>query len=100
MKTDINSRPELSNKYLPDISLKRCEVNVPNDVNEWYLYRLGSYRNDLIVEGGNTVNVDNLHINGNTQSEAHLQTDKIELIKPINVRLKKVLAGGCKTVIK
>lgn len=100
MRANVNKRHELSEKHIPDISIKNCEVVVPHSLHDWYILKLDSYGNNLIVEGANKIDVNNLNISGNASSTVHLQTDKIELRSPFEVRFQKVYNNGRKTYIK
>lgn len=100
MRANVNKRHEISEKHIPDIAIKNCEAFVPESVNDWYILKLGSYSKNLIVEGANKIDVNHLTISGNTNSTVHLQTDKIELRTPFEVRTQKVYNNGRKTFIK
>ena len=40
--TDINSRPELKEKCLPNVKVRNCSFEFSDDMKEWYVYRAGN----------------------------------------------------------
>lgn len=60
-----NSRPELSRKALPNITIKNCTVNLADDVKEWYIVNTGKVDYQDPLDYINKVEVNRLKINGN-----------------------------------
>lgn len=60
-----NSRPELSRKALPNISIKNCTVNLADDVKEWYIVNTGKVTYKESLDYISKIEVNRLKINGN-----------------------------------
>lgn len=100
MHVEVNGRPELSAKCIPNISFNNCEVNVPESVNKWYIINAGRYCRDIVVEGGNTIDINTLVVTGNVESIGYLQTDKIELKKPFDIKRNSLIKTTNKRIIE
>lgn len=100
MRADVNRRKELADKHIPNIKIKNCDVTVPDNLGDWYILKLGRYNRNLEVEGANKIDILNLSIKGNTSSTVHLQTDKIDMKKPFDVRERGIRNGRQKDSVK
>ena len=60
-----NSRPELSRKALPNITIKNCTVNLADDVKEWYIVHTGKVTYKDSLDYISKIEVNRLKINGN-----------------------------------
>ena len=87
-----NSRPELSRKSLPNITIKNCTVNLTDDMKEWYIVNTGKVLYKEPLDYISKIVVKRLTINGNV--DYRLFSTKLETTNPLRhvrkrVRLKK-----------
>lgn len=65
LEEEHNSRPELSRKALPNITIKNCTVNLADDVKDWYLVNTGKVTYKESLDYISKIEVNRLLINGN-----------------------------------
>ena len=82
-----NSRPELKEKCLPNVTMIGCRVNVPAGVKKWYIYNTAKangfdgrfdYISDVVIDGL-TVNDDKVTLelfSGQIQTKKKVQVKK------------------------
>lgn len=82
-----NSRPELKEKCLPNVTMIGCHVNVPKGVKKWYVYNTAKangfggrfdYISDVVIDGL-TVNDDKVTMelfSGQIQTKRKVQVKK------------------------
>lgn len=83
-----NSRPELSRKALPNITIRNCTVNLADDVKKWYIVETGkvAYKESLDYIG--RIEINGLKINGKVNYKIFSQ--KIKTTEPLNLVTKGV----------
>ena len=82
-----NSRPELKEKCLPNVTMIGCRVNLPKGVKKWYIYNTAKangfdgrfdYISDVVIDGL-TVNDDKVTMelfSGQIQTRKKVQVKK------------------------
>ena len=83
-----NSRPELSRKALPNITIKNCTVNLADDVNKWYIVNTGYVWYKEPLDYINRIDINDLRINGTVNYK--LFSSKIKTTEPLNMVMKGV----------
>lgn len=83
-----NSRPELSRKALPNITIKNCTVNLADNVKDWYIVNTGrvSYKESL--DYISKIEVNRLKINGNV--DYNLFSSELKTTNPLKIVRKRV----------
>lgn len=83
-----NSRPELSRKALPNITIKNCTVNLADEVKKWYIVNTGKVAYKESLDYISKIEVNQLKINGNV--EFKLFSTDLKTTEPLKVVCKKV----------
>lgn len=83
-----NSRPELSRKSLPNITIKNCKVNLADDVKEWYIVNTGKVTYKESLDYISKIEVKRLKINGNVDYQAF--SSEIKTTEPLKLIRKRV----------
>lgn len=83
-----NSRPELSRKALPNITIRNCTVNLADDVKEWYIVQTGQVAYKEPLDYISKIEVNRLKINGNVDYKV-FSTD-LKTTNPLKVVRKRV----------
>lgn len=83
-----NSRPELSRKALPNITIKNCTVNLADDVEDWYIIHTGKVAYKDPLDYISKIEVNRLKINGNVDFKV-FSTD-LKTTNPLKVVRKRV----------
>lgn len=83
-----NSRPELSRKAIPNITIKNCTVNLSDDIKEWYIVNTGKVTYKETLDYINKIEVNRLKINGNVDYK--LFSTDLKTTKPLKVVRKRV----------
>lgn len=83
-----NSRPELSRKALPNITIKNCTVNLAEDVKDWYLVHTGKATYKEPLDYISKIEVNRLKINGNVDYK--LFSTDIRTTKRLKIIRKRV----------
>lgn len=81
-----NSRPELSRKALPNITIKDCLVNLPEGLKEWYVVSTGKVRYKETLDYMSHITIDGLTVN--QPSRFDLFSSEIRTTTPLNVSIK------------
>lgn len=86
---EANSRPELREKCLPNVTMLNCRVNMANDIKQWYVFNIKKAKD---YKGGfsyiSKVRVEGLTTN-DRQSEVEVYTQEVNTIKIVDVKIKK-----------
>lgn len=83
-----NSRPELSRKALPNITIKNCTVNLAGDVKEWHVVNTGKVTYKESLDYISKIEVSRLKINGNVDYK--LFSTDLKTTNPLKVVRKRV----------
>ena len=83
-----NSRPELSRKALPNITIKNCTVNLADGVKEWYIVNTGKVAYKEPLDYISKIEVNRLKINGNVDYK--IFTTELKTTNPLKVVRKRV----------
>lgn len=83
-----NSRPELSRKALPNITIKNCTVNLADDVSEWYIVNTGKVAYKEPLDYISKIEVNRLKINGNADYKVF--STELKTTNPLKVVRKRV----------
>ena len=86
-----NSRPELSRKSLPNISIRNCTVNLADDVKKWYIVNTGKVTYKETLDYINRIEINGLKINGKVDYK--IFSSKIKTTEPLNL-----IARGAKMI--
>ena len=85
---ELNSRPELREKCLPNVAMKNCQVNLTNGVKKWYVYntqRTKAY--DGIFAYVSEVEIKDVTTNrSNAQMEVY--SHKIKTANKVNLKIE------------
>ena len=89
LEASHNSRPELSRKALPNITIKNCTVNLAEDVKDWYIINTGrvSYKEPL--DYIKKIEVNRLKIAGNI--DYRIFSTELETTEPLKLVRKRVM---------
>ncbi len=88
LEEEHNSRPELSRKALPNITIKNCTVNLADDVKEWYIVNTGKVTYKESLDYISKIEVNRLKINGNVDYK--LFSTDLKTTNPLKVVKKRV----------
>lgn len=83
-----NSRPELFRKSLPNITIKKCTVNLADDVKEWYIVNTGKVTYKEPLDYISKIEVIRLKINGNVDYQVF--SSDIKTTEPLKLIRKRV----------
>lgn len=83
-----NSRPELSRKALPNITVKNCTVNLADDVKDWYIIHTGKVAYKEPLDYISKIEVNRLKINGNADYKVF--STELKTPNPLKVVRKRV----------
>ena len=92
---EINKRPELSNKCLPNIKIRNLTVNMSEDTRDFYLFFIK--KSDSIVlpfDGITEINIEGLTINaapGTPIKSVQLSNRPLETVNDVNFTIKDVV---------
>lgn len=95
-----NSRPELSRKALPNITIKDCVVNLPDGLKEWYVVNTGKVRYKETLDYMSHITINGLTIN--QPSNFDLFSTEVTTTTPLKVLIEnmyEVKDGKCKKYI-
>ncbi len=68
IRSELNGRSALSEKYLPDVEIRNLTVNISADVKDVYLYKIGALDYKGEMAGGET-SLKEIKFNGNSKAE-------------------------------
>lgn len=77
MPAEINKRPELAEKYLPNIMLRRCNVVLPGNNKKWFIINARAHDHSILLKGGR-VEINKLKIEG-AKSQMLVHSENINL---------------------
>lgn len=80
-----NSRPELSRKALPNVSIKDCFVNLPDGLKEWYIVNTGKVQYKEPLDYMSHITIDGLTVNQPCNFD--LFSSEIKTTTPLNVSI-------------
>lgn len=83
-----NSRPELSRKALPNITIKNCTVNLADDVKDWYIIHTGRVAYKEPLDYISKLELNRLKINGNADYKVF--STELKTTNPLKVVRKRV----------
>lgn len=80
-----NLRPELTDKNLPNVTLRDCVINVKQDVLRWYIFNTGNNETKEIMKNITEVNLRRLKVRGGNPKMS-LFTREVKTAKRVRVR--------------
>lgn len=83
-----NSRPELSRKALPNITIRNCTVNLADDIKKWYIVNTGKVAYKEPLDYIDRIEINGLKINGTANYK--IFTQRIKTTEPLNLVTKGV----------
>lgn len=83
-----NSRPELSHKALPNITIKNCAVNLADDVKKWYIVETGKVAYKEPLDYISRIEIKGLKINDKVNYTVF--SSNINTTEPLNLVTKRV----------
>ena len=90
LSADINTRPELSRKCVPNIRIENCTINVPPNLKEWYVIDTGVVDYKSSVDNLNLIEVSGLTINGGNP-EMHFLSQDIRTTEQLKVISNRII---------
>ncbi|MCQ2306422.1 MAG: hypothetical protein MJ000_02515 [Bacteroidales bacterium] len=87
-----NTRPELSRKALPNITIRNCTVNLADDVKKWYIVNTGKVAYKESLDYISRIEINGLKINGKVNYKIFSQ--KIKTTESLNLVTKGVKMIG------
>ncbi len=93
LSNELNARPELSNKCLPNLTIKNCVVNLEDDMKKCEIVRVGKVDYVSPLSGISRIIIDGLKVNGaeanvylfsseiKTENEVELSFSHIDLLQ-------------------
>ena len=85
---ELNSRPELSRKAIPNITIKNCIINLADDVKEWYIVNTGRVTYKEPLDYISKIEVNRLKNNSNVDYK--LFSTDLRTTKPLKVVRKRL----------
>ncbi len=70
LSDEINIRPELSQKCLPNINVENCMINLSEDINKWFVFYMGKVNYKLPVEYIKKISIKNILVNKDADFDA------------------------------
>lgn len=83
-----NSREELSEKCLPNITIKDCTINLDSELTRWYFIITGRIDYKSPVDNIASMKVDGLIVNGEKEVPYNISSGSFETKKPFNIVMK------------
>jgi hypothetical protein len=85
----MNSRKELSQKCLPNISITNCVVYLDDDVKRWYLIQTGANKYKGSFDHIEEINISGLNVVNEENKSFSLFSEDIKTSKKLNVNLNR-----------
>ncbi len=85
----MNSRKELSQKCLPNISITNCVVYLDDDVKRWYLIQTGANKYKGSFDHIEEINISGLNVVNEENKSFSLFSEDIKTSKKLNVIMNK-----------
>lgn len=93
-----NSRPELSNKCLPNITMNTCTVNLDKEIKKWYIVYTGKVTYKERLEYISKISIRDLTITGDGNLD--IFTNKVETTNTLKVLLSRIKKKTGNTIEK
>lgn len=86
---ELNIRPELLNKRLPNIKVLNCRVVLADDVSEWYLIKTGDIRYDGDFDYLSDIKIKGVIVENGREKSFKVMNNNIKTIHPIRTIIKQ-----------
>lgn len=89
VKEPINSRPELREKCIPNLTLKNCKIKLEDDVKDWCLIQTGrmAYKGEMGYLS--SINIINTKVEGDAKDSFDYFSQPILLKKHVQVKISR-----------
>ena len=85
----INSRPELSKKSIPNMTVKNCRVFCDEDVKEWYLVQTGKVYYEGSFDYISKIKIDGLEVNATDDTYFNYFSTSLKTENNIKYKVKR-----------